>query len=195
MTMKKITNKRLSAQRGFSMVEIVVVLGIMMVLSSIALPSVLQSMAAYRLNSATTDLQNIIETARFNAVRRNTEIDLRQTVIGGRTYFYVDIGKTGAYANSDPTFVVPTYVQLAPAAAPAAGTTGLPNTKALGGGCIGFNGQGVAVYTTCGGGVPSVWFISLGMNNGTGGYRAITVTTMGQAKTWGGSASGTWKAM
>jgi len=177
------------------MVELVVVMGIMMVLAAIALPSFSQSMAAYRLNSATTGLQNIIETARFNAVRRNTEIDLRQTVVNGRTYFYVDLAKNATYVNTDPTYAVPTYVQLAPAGAPAASTTGLPNTKALGNGCIGFNAQGVAVYTTCGGGVQSVWFLSLGVANGAGGYRAITVTTMGQAKSWGGSASGSWKAM
>jgi type IV fimbrial biogenesis protein FimT len=194
MTMKKMTNNRLSTQRGFSLIELVVVMGMMMVLSAITVPSVLQSMNSYRLNVATTSLQNIIEVARFNAVRRNSTISLRQGLVNGQAAFYVDLPNSGAYVNTDPVYLVPTNVQVAPAAAPAAAATGLANTRALAGGCISFNSRGVADYTNCGGGVQSVWFISLGMANGNAGYRAITLTPMGQAKTWG-SASGTWKAM
>jgi hypothetical protein len=71
----------------------------------------------------------------------------------------------------------------------------LANTAALGGGCISFNSRGVVDYTNCGGGVQSVWFISLGLTNNIGGYRAVTLTPMGQAKSWTAPASGTWGVM
>jgi prepilin-type N-terminal cleavage/methylation domain-containing protein len=195
MIMKNMATNRHSTQRGFSMIELVVVLGMIMVLSAIGLPRLVNSITVFKLNAASTSLQNLIEQARFNAVRRNTTISLRQTLINGQAAFYVDLPNTSVYVNTDPTYVVPTTVQIAPAAAPAAGTTGLANTAALGGGCISFNSRGVVDYTNCGGGVQSVWFISLGMTNGTGGYRAITLTPMGQAKSWTAPAGGTWGTM
>jgi type IV fimbrial biogenesis protein FimT len=193
--MGKMTNNRLSTQRGFSLIELVVVMGMMLVLSAITVPSVVRSMNVYRLNVATTSLQNLIEVARFNAVRRNSTISLRQGLVNGQATFYVDLPNSGAYVNTDPVYVVPTTVQVAPGAAPAAATTGLANTRALGAGCISFNSRGVADYTNCGGGVPSVWFISLGLTNGNPGYRAITLTPMGQAKSWMALPGGTWGVM
>jgi prepilin-type N-terminal cleavage/methylation domain-containing protein len=193
--MKNMPKDRLSVQSGFSMVELVVVLGLMLVLSAIGLPRLVTSMSVYKVNVAASCLQNLIEVARFNAVRRNSTISLRQTVINGQAAFYVDIPNSGAYVNTDPVYVVPTTVQLAPAGAPAAGTTGLANTAALGAGCISFNSRGVVDYTTCGGGVQSVWFISLGLTNNNGGFRAITVTPMGQAKSWTAPTGSTWSTM
>ena len=196
MNMKKMPTNRLSAQRGFSMIELVVVVGMIMVLSAISVPKIVNSMSVYKLNVASTSLQNLIEVARFNAVRRNSTISLRQTVINGQAAFYVDIPNTAVYVNTDPTYIVPTTVQIAPAGAPAAATTGLANTAALGGGCISFNSRGVVDYTNCGGGVQSVWFISLGLRNGNGGFRAVTLTPMGQAKSWTASPAGnTWGLM
>jgi prepilin-type N-terminal cleavage/methylation domain-containing protein len=194
-TMKTMQKDRHSTQRGFSLVELVVVMGLMLVLSAIAVPSVLSSISAYRLNDAATSMQNIVEVARLNAIRRNTEIDLRQAVINGQTVFYVDLQKNLAYVNTDPAYFVPLNVQLAPGGAPAAGTTGLANTAALGGGCIGFNSRGTVTYATCGAGVQSVWFLSMQLTNGTAGFRAITVTPMGQAKSWTAQAGGTWSRM
>jgi type II secretory pathway pseudopilin PulG len=195
MNMKKLSTKRLSTQRGFSMIELVVVVGMIMVLSAIGLPSITNSLAVYKLNAASTSLQNMIEQARFNAVRRNARVSLRQTLINGQAAFYVDIPNSSVYVNTDPTYVVPTTVQFAPPGAPAAATTGLANTAALGGGCISFNSRGVVDYTTCGGGVQSVWFISLGLASNLGGYRAITLTPMGQAKSWTAPVGGTWGTM
>lgn len=196
MNMKKMPTNRLSAQRGFSMIELVVVVGMIMVLSAISVPKIVNSMSVYKLNVASTSIQNLIEVARFNAVRRNTTLSLRQTVINGQAAFYVDIPNSAVYVNTDPTYIVPTTVQIAPAGAPAAATTGLANTAALGGGCISFNSRGVVDYTNCGGGVQSVWFISLGLRNGNGGFRAVTLTPMGQAKSWTASPAGnTWGLM
>jgi len=177
------------------MVELCLVVALMLILSAIGLPRLVTSMSVYKVNVAATSLQNLIEQARFNAVRRNTKVSLRQTAINGQAAFYVDISNSGAYVNTDPVYVVPTTVQVAPAGAPAASTTGLANTAALGAGCISFNSRGVVDYTTCGAGVQSVWFISLGLTNNNGGFRAITVTPMGQAKSWTAPTGGTWSTM
>lgn len=184
------------------MIELLVVVGLMMVLSAIAVPSVMQSLYVYRLNDAATSVQNLVEVARFNAVRRNSTVSFRKTTINAQTVYYADLTNSGVYVNTDPAYFVPTNVQIAPAAAPAAATTGLANTAALGNGCISFNSRGVVDYTTCGAGVQSVWFISLGLATGPGGlpagtagYRAITLTPMGQAKSWTAATGGNWGNM
>jgi prepilin-type N-terminal cleavage/methylation domain-containing protein len=194
--MKRMPKTRIQTQRGFSLLEILVVVSIMLLMSAIAVPKVMQSIQAYRLNVAATSLQNIIEVTRFNAVRRNTQIMLRQTTLSGRTMFYVDLAGTGNYVNTDPGYLLPEDMQLAPAAAPAASTTGLTSTSALGTtGCIGFDHRGIVNYATCGAGTPVVWFISVGQSNPSSGFRAVTVTTMGQAKAWTAASGGSWNTM
>jgi hypothetical protein len=157
-------------------------------------------MRTYRLNVATTNLQNLVETARYSAIRRNTEVDLRQTVVNGQTVFFVDLVGTAAapaaLANSDPQFYIPQGITITPAGAPAS-TTALANTQALGAGCIGFNSRGVLTYTNCGTATPGVvWFVSLGLPTSVAGYRAITVTAMGQTKAWTAAyGSASWNNM
>src|SRR5689334_11216464 len=91
MNMENMPTNRLPKQRGFSMLELVVVVAMIMVLSAISVPKIVNQMSVYKLNVASTSLQNLIEVARFNAVRRNATVSLRPTVINGQAAFYVDI--------------------------------------------------------------------------------------------------------
>jgi len=194
---KKMTlEKNVRTQRGFSVVELSIAVAIMLVLLAMAVPSVLQSIHIFRLNSAATSLQNIMEITRFSAVRKNTEIALRQTTLNGQQLFYVDLNGTGAYANTDPSYLLPLDIEWNPAGAPAASTTNLASTQALASGdCIAFDARGVVSYATCGAGTQVVWFMSVGLLNNNDGYRAVTVTPMGQAKAWTASSAGSWGTM
>jgi type IV fimbrial biogenesis protein FimT len=201
MNMNLDSNRRLSSrQEGFSLLELVVVMAVMLVLSAVAIPSITQSMRQYRLNVATTNLQNLVEVARYSAIRRNTEVDLRQTTVSGQTVFFVDLAGTptapAALVTTDPQFYVPQGITIAPTGAPAS-TTALANTQALGAGCIGFNSRGVVTYTNCGTATPGVvWFLSIGLPTSVAGYRAITVTAMGQTKAWTAAyGSSAWNNM
>jgi prepilin-type N-terminal cleavage/methylation domain-containing protein len=195
-TMKRNSKHCFSTERGFSLVELVVVLGMMLTLSAIAVPSVMQSIGIYRLNVAATSLQNMVEVTRFSAIRRNTQISLRQTTLNGQNLFYVDLNGTGIYANTDPSYLLPLDMQIAPAGAPVASTTNLANTQALSSsGCIGFDSRGIVNYSTCGSGAPVVWFVSIGLSSSTTGYRAVTVSPMGQAKSWTAQSGGIWNTM
>jgi prepilin-type N-terminal cleavage/methylation domain-containing protein len=183
-------------EHGFSMVELVIALAIMLLLSAIAVPSIVRSIAIYRLNVAATSLQNIVEVARFNAIRRNTQVNLRRTTQAGLELFYVDLQGTSNYVVSDPSYILPADMQVAPAGAPASASTLLPNTQALGAnGCIGFDSRGTINYATCGAGAPVVWFISISLTVPNSSFRAVTVTPMGQAKAWTASGGQTWDTM
>jgi hypothetical protein len=112
--------------------------------------------------------------------------------MAGQNLFYVDLLGTGNYVNTDPTYFLPSDMQLAPAAS----TTQLANIQALGvNGCVGFDSRGTVTYATCGAGAPVVWFISIGITGANSGYRAITITPMGQAKAWTASPGGIWNTM
>ncbi len=62
---------RRSRIAGFSMVELAVSLTVLLLLTAIAIPSLLHSMRAYQLNSAAGSLSDILKFTRFEAVRRN----------------------------------------------------------------------------------------------------------------------------
>jgi prepilin-type N-terminal cleavage/methylation domain-containing protein len=196
VTMEKSSKHSFSTERGFSLVELIVVVAMVLTLSAIAVPSVMQSIGIYRLNVAATSLQNLVEVTRFSAIRRNTQISFRQTTLNGQNLFYVDLNGTGIYANTDPSYLLPLDMQIAPAGAPAASATNLANTQGLGSsGCIGFDSRGVVNYSTCGSGTPVVWFMSIGLSSSTTGYRAVTVSPMGQAKSWTASSNSIWNTM
>jgi prepilin-type N-terminal cleavage/methylation domain-containing protein len=194
--MKRTQTGRLRTSHGFSIVELATVVAIMLLLSAIALPSVIQSARTYRLNAAATNLQNIIEVARFSAIHKNTQINLRRTTLGGQQLLYVDLAGNSTYTATDPGFLLPADMEFGPAGAPAASTTLLANTQALGAnGCIGFDSRGTVTYSTCGAGVPVVWFISIGLTGFNSSYRAVTVTPMAQAKAWTAPSGGNWNTM
>src|SRR5260370_16760451 len=94
MTMKNMPKNRLSTQRGFSLIELVVVMGMMAVLSAITMPSALRSMSVYRLNDAATSMQNIVEVARYNAIRYNTHPNLTPPPSADRPAFSHDSSHT-----------------------------------------------------------------------------------------------------
>jgi prepilin-type N-terminal cleavage/methylation domain-containing protein len=196
VAMRKALNNRVRGERGFSMVELLMTVAVMLVLTAFVVPNIIQITQIYRLNGATTSLQNIFEVARLSAIRRNTQINLRQTTLGGQWLFYVDLNGTGNYATTDSSYLLPLDMQIAPTEAPAASTTLLSNLQALdSNGCIGFDSRGTVNYAICGAGTPVVCFISIGMGSSNSGFRAVTVTTMGQAKAWTALANGVWNTM
>jgi type II secretory pathway pseudopilin PulG len=85
------------------MVEIVVVVAILIVLATIAVPNVQGVLDAYRLQLATSLLANKLGEARINALKRNRETWLRLDVATGRVQVQttapggkiVDVGAAG----------------------------------------------------------------------------------------------------
>jgi len=59
-----------NSSRGFSMVELAVSLTVMLILTGIAIPSLMRSFRTYQLNDATTRLSDLLKFTRFEAVRR-----------------------------------------------------------------------------------------------------------------------------
>ncbi|MCP4622592.1 MAG: prepilin-type N-terminal cleavage/methylation domain-containing protein [bacterium] len=63
---------------GFSIIELMVVMGIMAIISAIAVPGMLEWLPKQRIGSAARDVKSTLEFARSNAIKRNmlVEVDI-----------------------------------------------------------------------------------------------------------------------
>jgi prepilin-type N-terminal cleavage/methylation domain-containing protein len=60
--------------RGFSLLELMVVIGIIAILSTIAIPSFFQWLPKHRIGSAAREVKSTLEFARSNAIRTNADV-------------------------------------------------------------------------------------------------------------------------
>jgi prepilin-type N-terminal cleavage/methylation domain-containing protein len=176
--------------RGFSVVELVVVLAIILVLSSIAIPSLLSSMRTYRISSAASSFSALLQRARFEAIRRNTPISVRTAVVGGNTAVYIDVNGNGALDPDEPMVLQTSDIQFVAAggSVPGPATTGYPAAVSPPG-IITFGVRGTVNYP----GAPTDYISYLGNPAGPNlFYGAVTVSQMGQIKAWTAPAGGGW---
>lgn len=77
-------------QKGFTVVEVVIVTAIIGILIAVAIPAILSWLPNMRLNSAARDLYGVIMRAKGEAIRRNGNCTLVfNQVIGGTSFAYV----------------------------------------------------------------------------------------------------------
>jgi len=67
-------NRRLRPLSGFTTIELSVTLGIILVVTAIAIPSFMNTYRMYQLSDATSQVAGILKSTRFEAIRRNTPV-------------------------------------------------------------------------------------------------------------------------
>lgn len=101
--------KRQSKTRGFSLVELMIVVAIILVVSAMALPSMARGITTIRLRGAASTIAGMIQKTRIEAVRTNRIMVLRQKMLndGVTPVFYVDgvtqPGSNGSLSQCPPT--------------------------------------------------------------------------------------------
>ncbi len=88
MKNRPLTLERRGQAAGYSLVELLVVLGIILVLSAIALPNIGQYIRNYRIRSATQEIAGEIETARHKAIAKNVNLGVVFAVVSSTQYLY-----------------------------------------------------------------------------------------------------------
>jgi prepilin-type N-terminal cleavage/methylation domain-containing protein len=196
----KFSRPRLMVNHGFSMVEMVVSVAVLLVLAAISLPSLTRAFASYQLSDAAARLAGTLKFARYEAIRLNKPVDCEIQQSGTGWLAYADTNRNGVADPGETQDAITAQVTLLPAGgglpdpspiAAALGASGLALTSISGANAmITFDARG-AVTTGNG---ANVYVLYLG--NGTGsdlGYRAVVVLPSGMVHVWTASSGGAWQ--
>lgn len=92
-------------QKGFSLVELLVVVVIVGVLAALAIPSFTQADGHFQRQNFTRQLKNYFERARFDSIKRNAETfdEMAKIIIHNQTSFstVLDFNNNGAIESSE----------------------------------------------------------------------------------------------
>ncbi len=97
---------RREEEKGFSLMEITIVVAIMMVTIAFAFPAVQNSLRTYRLGGAVTNVTRMIQMARYAAIRQGTNACTLSDIFLGATTLRVDANCNATVDPGETTFVV-----------------------------------------------------------------------------------------
>jgi len=199
---------RRSRIAGFSMVEMAVSLTVLMILTAIAIPSLMRSFRTYQLNDAAARLSDMLKFTRFEAVRRNSLEYFRINNPSGTGWV---VWTTPSSSNTSPLvtekqLLITGIVTLLPAGgspgppSPAAIATALgvsvsnlnANTLSGSAGKVTFDARGAI---RVGGSVSSSVFVFYigSATNPEFGYRAVIQLPSGSTQVWTAPNGGAWQ--
>ena len=183
------------------MVELVMSICVMLILTALAIPSLMRSMRTYQLNNAAASVSDMLKFTRFEAVRRNTQISFLTQANGPGWFVGTDSNNNGTLDPTERQQSIAGYPTLLPS-----GIAPPPNAiqAALGGaalttlyganGTVTFDARGAvrpqingALATT-----PSVIYIG-NANDPDSGYRAVILLPSGSVQIWTAPSGGPWR--
>ncbi len=193
---------------GFSMVELVVSMAVLMVLTAIAIPTLMRSFRTYQLNDAAGRFSDMLKFTRFEAVRRNTQLCflMQQNGPGAGWTLGTSSNCGAAFDANGKQQVIAGFATPLPA-----NTAGLPGQAAIcgqlvnnGGPCLDDTSSGTNNATVqfdargairVGGNVaPRVFVFYFGSaGDPEFGYRAVILLPSGATQMWTGPKGGPWQ--
>ncbi len=203
-----------SLQRGFSLLELLIVVAIIMVVGAITFETMVRAVQTMRLRESAINYSNLLQQARIRAVRDDKYYTVLTATGTGGPFAFVDIAGTGVYAPGDPMMlyasgVTPMAFGSAPALAnleaqflppdpssvltvnttapgPSFGPRGLPCTPTSAG------PTATCPYLTLAG-VPTS-YISFMQNQQNQKWEAVTVTPAGRIRQYQ-FENGSWSSL
>lgn len=186
-----------ASARGFSMVELLVVLFLIIATSAFALPNFIRMLRTSELTNGATKVADMLKLTRFQAIRRNTSITCRISGSSTSTTIWADADGDSQVGSGESLTVLSGNVNLV-ASGSVPGTTALATA-------IGINVTLVPVSTTTGtytfdarGAVtPASVYVSYVTNAAMPalGYRAVVLLPSGSMQIWTGDSSGNWRLL
>jgi Tfp pilus assembly protein FimT len=173
---------------------------VMLILTAIAVPPLMRSLRTYQLNDAATRLTAMLKFTRFEAVRRNTQVNFLMHVSGTGYLVGTDSNNDGTlqptekqeliagFATVLPSGVAPTPTAINTALGTSTLTTVYGSTSAT----VTFDARGAI---RVGGAVSnSVFVFYIGsINDPDPGYRAVVLLPGGTTQIWSAPSAGPWQ--
>lgn len=193
------TGVSLRPSRGFSMLELVASLAIVMILSAVAVPSLLRAYRAYLLSDAATRFAGMVKLTRFEAIRKNTQIGFKVRQSGANWNIWLDSNGNGTVDRGEAEVVLTGLINLLPSGSvPGSGAISAANGSAtlsvLSGSnaSVTYDQRGSVFF---GGNPPAVYVFYLGNTSIPNlGARAVVLLPSGIVQVWT-SASGAWRQL
>jgi len=196
-----ISRTRCSRIAGFSMVELLVSLAVLLILTAIAIPSLMRSFRTYQLNDAASRLADMLKFTRFEAVRRNKQVCFLMQQSGSTWIIGTDSNCTGTLDANRRQEVIAGFATLLPAGtapSPTAISAALSGasltTESGSNGSVVFDARGAI---RVGGTVSSSVFVFYvgSAADPEFGYRAVILLPGGSTQIWTAPSGGTWQQL
>jgi prepilin-type N-terminal cleavage/methylation domain-containing protein len=181
-------------RRGFSLLELLIVVSIILVISAVAFPSITRSVRTYRLGSMAASVSGTLQLARFDSVRlnkTNPPLSWRMLIVGNQTRVWSDRNGNGVADATEPQESFSREIQFMPAGTGLSiATMGYGNTQQTPA-AVAFDARGSVNF---GAGAPVVYVFVFGYpNSPNDGYTAVSVLPSGKTQIWRASANGPWQ--
>jgi prepilin-type N-terminal cleavage/methylation domain-containing protein len=190
-------------QKGFSLIEMMIAVSVVLILAAFAVPRLMSTVSDITLRYAASDFSGLVQSARIQAVRKNTSYTILQgTLPSGTPAYYIDLPKNGVYTNGDPMIPINPAITVWPgigSGAPNEGTfiAGLNFTVNPGGTPPSFNARGLpcaAAANSCPQtpGQGFVLFMSKAATMGGTPWAAVVINPSGHIQLWTSDGAGNW---
>lgn len=196
--------------RGFSVIELVLTLVVLLILTVLAVPVILRSLQSYQLNSSASQLSGMLKFAKFEAIRQNTPVACQILQQGTTWVVWVDSNGNGTPDGSEPRMFIGGSFTLLPAAS-------VPSSSSI---AATLGADATMPFTVLSGSPTSEWFDHRGTqciqsgsscprspltaptiyavylgnpNDPTAGYRAVITLPSGAVQVWSAGSGGSWQ--
>jgi prepilin-type N-terminal cleavage/methylation domain-containing protein len=181
------------SRRGFTLLELIVVMAIIMVIAAMATPSLINAVNAYKLRTAAGNLAGIIQRTRMQAVSDDRWYPVHMGASGSSSFAFTDLDKDFDLDTNEQATVayLPRGIAFDSSGGPSLTSMGLDFTPVIG--LPAFNARGLpcnpsgAVCNTLSG---YIYYLRQDRPFGGPSWAALTVSPAGRVKvwTWNGSA-------
>jgi prepilin-type N-terminal cleavage/methylation domain-containing protein len=192
---------------GFSLIELLVVVAIIMVVAAMATPSVMDAVNGIRLRGSANDVAGLLQQCRQAAVKNNRYYTIKPATVTGAQGAYVDLNYNNSYDNvapaPEPLIQFASNVSVVSAGAPNTANlinqccttftpqpaSVLPSFNSRGLPCVGLANPPPAnslcnIRDAGGNTVGFVYFLNQARPFGAVGWAAVSVTPAGRIRVW-----------
>lgn len=203
-------------QSGFSLIELLIVIALIMVVAAMATPNVMNAINNIRLRGSAGEVAGLLQQCRQAAVRNNRYYTVKPTVVTGARGAYVDLNYNNGFDNvapaPEPLIQFPQSISVVSAGAPNTANlvnqccstftpqaaSILPSFNARGLPCVSPGGNPPPANSVCNvrdaanNTVGFVYYMNQTRPFGAVGWAAVSVTPAGRIRVWTYSGS-TWQ--